>query len=92
MTRSARWAFVARLDDEIAALNVWLFFTQSLQRLVHRLVLQPLLVGELGQSGRRRPSRFAGLLRQFPRLQAIPAYIVGIGALPEQPHRSRADR
>jgi 2-polyprenyl-6-methoxyphenol hydroxylase-like FAD-dependent oxidoreductase len=58
-------------------------FTQSLQRLVHRLVLQPLLVGELGQSGRRRPSRFAGLLRQFPRLQAIPAYIVGIGALPE---------
>jgi hypothetical protein len=59
-------------------------FTQLLQRLVHRRVLQPLLVGELGQSGRRRPpSRFAGLLRQFPRLQAIPAYIVGIGALPE---------
>jgi hypothetical protein len=50
---------------------------------VHRLVLQPVLAGELGRGGRRRPSRLAGLLRRFPRLQAIPAYIVAIGVLPE---------
>jgi 2-polyprenyl-6-methoxyphenol hydroxylase-like FAD-dependent oxidoreductase len=57
--------------------------TQALQQLVHRLVLQPVLVGELGRAGRRRSSRLAGPLRQFPRLQAIPAYIVAIGVLPE---------
>jgi 2-polyprenyl-6-methoxyphenol hydroxylase-like FAD-dependent oxidoreductase len=57
--------------------------TQSLQRLVHRLVLQPVLAGELGRGGRRRPSRLAWLLRRFPRLQAIPAYMVAIGVLPE---------
>jgi hypothetical protein len=58
------------------------FVTQSLQRLVHRLVLQPVLSGELGLRERRRPSRLAGLQR-FPKLQAIPAYVVGIGVLPE---------
>jgi 2-polyprenyl-6-methoxyphenol hydroxylase-like FAD-dependent oxidoreductase len=59
------------------------YLTQSLQRLVHRLVLQPVLAGELGLRGRRGPSRLAGPLRQFPRLRAIPAYMVGIGVLPE---------
>jgi hypothetical protein len=61
------------------------FITQSLQQLVHRLVIQPVLAGELGQGARssRRPSRLARLLRRFPRLQAIPAYLVAIGALPE---------
>jgi 2-polyprenyl-6-methoxyphenol hydroxylase-like FAD-dependent oxidoreductase len=58
------------------------FVTQSLQRLVHRLVLQPVLAGELGLLDRRRPSRLGGL-RRFPKLQAIPAYVVGIGVLPE---------
>jgi 2-polyprenyl-6-methoxyphenol hydroxylase-like FAD-dependent oxidoreductase len=61
------------------------FITQSLQQLVHRLVIQPVLAGELGQGARspRRPSRLARLLRRFPGLQAIPAYLVAIGALPE---------
>ncbi|MCW3014917.1 MAG: FAD-dependent oxidoreductase [Solirubrobacterales bacterium] len=59
--------------------------TQSLQQLVHRHVIQPVLAGELGQggSGPRRPSRLARLLRRYPRLQAIPAYVVAIGLLPE---------
>jgi 2-polyprenyl-6-methoxyphenol hydroxylase-like FAD-dependent oxidoreductase len=59
--------------------------TQSLQRLVHRSVMQAALAGEQGEGGRRRrgPSRLARLLRRFPRLQAIPAYLVAIGALPE---------
>jgi 2-polyprenyl-6-methoxyphenol hydroxylase-like FAD-dependent oxidoreductase len=59
------------------------FVTQSLQRLVHRFVLQPVLTGELSRGGRRRDSRFAGPLRLIPRLQAILAYIVAIGVLPE---------
>lgn len=61
------------------------FLTQSLQQLAHRLVIQPVLAGKLGQggSGPRRPSRLARLLRRFPRLRAIPAYMVAIGALPE---------
>ena len=58
------------------------FVTQSLQRLVHRLVMQPVLAGELGPRHRRRPSRLAAL-RRYPKLQAIPAYVVGIGVLPE---------
>jgi 2-polyprenyl-6-methoxyphenol hydroxylase-like FAD-dependent oxidoreductase len=61
------------------------FLTQSLQQLAHRSVIQPVLAGELGHggSGPRRPSRLARLLRRFPRLQAIAAYMVAIGALPE---------
>jgi 2-polyprenyl-6-methoxyphenol hydroxylase-like FAD-dependent oxidoreductase len=58
------------------------FATQSLQRLAHRRVLGPVLAGDPG-SGSRGPSRLARLLRRFPRLQAIPAYMVAIGALPE---------
>jgi hypothetical protein len=59
--------------------------TQSLQRLLHARVMEPALAGERGQGGSRprRPSRLARLLHRFPRLQAIPAYLVGIGALPE---------
>jgi 2-polyprenyl-6-methoxyphenol hydroxylase-like FAD-dependent oxidoreductase len=61
------------------------FLTQSVQQLLHRLVFQPVLAGELGAggSGPRRPSRIARLLRRFPRLQAIPPYMVAIGVLPE---------
>jgi 2-polyprenyl-6-methoxyphenol hydroxylase-like FAD-dependent oxidoreductase len=62
------------------------FFTQSLQRLAHRLVIQPGLEGELGRGGGNgpsRPARLPRLLRRFPRLQAIPAYVVAIGLLPE---------
>jgi 2-polyprenyl-6-methoxyphenol hydroxylase-like FAD-dependent oxidoreductase len=59
------------------------FLTQSLQRLVHRFVMQPVLAGKPGARGRRRPSRLAWPLRKFPKLQAIPAYVIGIGVLPE---------
>jgi hypothetical protein len=45
--------------------------------------MQPVLAGELGPRGRRRPSRLAWPLRKFPKLQAIPAYVIGIGVLPE---------
>jgi 2-polyprenyl-6-methoxyphenol hydroxylase-like FAD-dependent oxidoreductase len=55
--------------------------TQSLQRLVHRLVLQPILAGKFGR--RTRPPVAARLLRRFPRLQGIPAYVIAIGVLPE---------
>jgi 2-polyprenyl-6-methoxyphenol hydroxylase-like FAD-dependent oxidoreductase len=59
--------------------------TQSLQRLAHQRVTEPVLAGELGRHGSnpRRPPRLARVLRRFPRLQAIPAYIVAIGVLPE---------
>jgi 2-polyprenyl-6-methoxyphenol hydroxylase-like FAD-dependent oxidoreductase len=59
--------------------------TQSVQQLLHRLVFQPILAGELGHdgSGPQRPSRLERLLRRFPGLQAIPAYMVAIGVLPE---------
>jgi 2-polyprenyl-6-methoxyphenol hydroxylase-like FAD-dependent oxidoreductase len=56
--------------------------TQSLQRLLHRLVFEPVLAGQAG-SGAPRPSRLIRLLGRFPRLQAIPAYLFAIGALPE---------
>jgi 2-polyprenyl-6-methoxyphenol hydroxylase-like FAD-dependent oxidoreductase len=61
------------------------FVTQSLQQVAHRLLLQPVLAGERGRGAGspRRPSRLARLLGRFPHLQAIPAYIVAIGVLPE---------
>jgi 2-polyprenyl-6-methoxyphenol hydroxylase-like FAD-dependent oxidoreductase len=69
------------------------FLTQSLQQLAHRFVIKPVLAGDLGQRG--APSRLARLLRRFPRLQAIPAYMLAIGALPEHApsfaRRSRAE-
>jgi 2-polyprenyl-6-methoxyphenol hydroxylase-like FAD-dependent oxidoreductase len=59
--------------------------TQSLQQLVHRLVFQPILAGKRGPgtSVPRRPSPLTRLLRRFPWLDAIPASMVAIGALPE---------
>jgi 2-polyprenyl-6-methoxyphenol hydroxylase-like FAD-dependent oxidoreductase len=56
--------------------------TQSVQRLLHRLVFQPVLAGRAA-GGARGPSRLVRLLRRFPRLQAIPPYMFAIGALPE---------
>jgi 2-polyprenyl-6-methoxyphenol hydroxylase-like FAD-dependent oxidoreductase len=56
--------------------------TQSLQRLAHRFVIRPALAGELGQGG-AGAGRTTRLARRFPRLAAIPAYLVAIGALPE---------
>jgi 2-polyprenyl-6-methoxyphenol hydroxylase-like FAD-dependent oxidoreductase len=61
------------------------FLTQSLQQLAHRFVIQPVLAGEIDQrrSAGSMPSPLARLLRRFPGLQAIPAYLLAIGALPE---------
>jgi 2-polyprenyl-6-methoxyphenol hydroxylase-like FAD-dependent oxidoreductase len=56
--------------------------TQSLQRLLHRLVFQPVLGGQAG-SGTPAPPRLFRLLGRSPRLRAIPAYLFAIGALPE---------
>jgi 2-polyprenyl-6-methoxyphenol hydroxylase-like FAD-dependent oxidoreductase len=56
--------------------------TQSLQRLLHRLVFQPVLAGQAG-SGTPAPPRLFRLLGRSPRLRAIPAYLFAIGALPE---------
>jgi 2-polyprenyl-6-methoxyphenol hydroxylase-like FAD-dependent oxidoreductase len=75
--------------DELARVQArrWAptFVTQLLQRLAHRFVFQPVLAGERGHSrgGRGRPSRLTRVLQRFPRLQAIPAYVVAIGVLPE---------
>jgi 2-polyprenyl-6-methoxyphenol hydroxylase-like FAD-dependent oxidoreductase len=63
------------------------FITQALQQLAHHFVLEPVLLGELRETDVRRPSRLARLLQRFPRLQAIPAYIVAIGVLPEHAPR-----
>jgi 2-polyprenyl-6-methoxyphenol hydroxylase-like FAD-dependent oxidoreductase len=57
------------------------FVTQWLQRLAHRFLFQPALAGERHVG--RRPSGLVRSLRRFPRLQAILAYIVAIGVLPE---------
>jgi 2-polyprenyl-6-methoxyphenol hydroxylase-like FAD-dependent oxidoreductase len=61
------------------------FLTQSLQQLAHRFVIQPVLAREGGQRGSAgsKPPPLARLLRRFPGLQAIPAYLLAIGALPE---------
>jgi 2-polyprenyl-6-methoxyphenol hydroxylase-like FAD-dependent oxidoreductase len=61
------------------------FVTQSLQRLAHRLVIQPELSGRRGRGGGRpgRPTWLRRLPRRFARLQAIPAYIFAIGLFPE---------
>jgi 2-polyprenyl-6-methoxyphenol hydroxylase-like FAD-dependent oxidoreductase len=56
--------------------------TQSLQRLAHRFVIRPALAGELGPGG-AGAGRTTRVARRFPRLAAIPAYLVAIGALPE---------
>ncbi|WP_189053376.1 FAD-dependent oxidoreductase [Longimycelium tulufanense] len=58
--------------------------TQGLQRLAHAALLGPAISGQLPRigSGDREP-RLVRLARRFPRLQVIPAYLVGIGLLPE---------
>jgi 2-polyprenyl-6-methoxyphenol hydroxylase-like FAD-dependent oxidoreductase len=56
-------------------------FTQSLQRLAHRFVIAPRLGQEPGAAS--GSPRLARMVRRFPRLQAIPAYVVAIGVLPE---------
>jgi 2-polyprenyl-6-methoxyphenol hydroxylase-like FAD-dependent oxidoreductase len=71
------------------------FVTQSLQQLLHRFLIQPVLGGDVEQGGSapRKRSRLARLLRSR-RVRAIPAYILAIGVLPEHvpPFARRAAR
>jgi 2-polyprenyl-6-methoxyphenol hydroxylase-like FAD-dependent oxidoreductase len=77
------------------------FVTQSLQRLVHQLVIKPRLAGELGRTRARRigPAWLHWPQRQLARLRPILAYIIAIGLFPEhapsfarRPERSRTSR
>jgi 2-polyprenyl-6-methoxyphenol hydroxylase-like FAD-dependent oxidoreductase len=57
-------------------------FTQGLQRLAHRVLLAPALDGTAGIQDGKVPAPVK-LMRRFPALQAIPAYVVAIGLRPE---------
>lgn len=59
--------------------------TQTVQRIVHALVLGRALRGDIGLigSGTGKLPLPVRLLQRFPALQAIPATAVGIGLLPE---------
>jgi 2-polyprenyl-6-methoxyphenol hydroxylase-like FAD-dependent oxidoreductase len=74
------------------------FVTQSLQRLVHQLVIRPRLAGELGRTRARRvgPAWLRWPQGQLARLRPILAYIIAVGLFPEhapsfarRPERSR---
>jgi 2-polyprenyl-6-methoxyphenol hydroxylase-like FAD-dependent oxidoreductase len=77
------------------------FVTQSLQRLVHQLVIKPRLAGDLGRTPARRigPAWLRPPQRQLARLRPILAYIIAIGLFPEhapsfarRPERSRTSK
>jgi 2-polyprenyl-6-methoxyphenol hydroxylase-like FAD-dependent oxidoreductase len=53
--------------------------TQTLQRVLHRGFLGPILRGEEANP----PAALMGLVERFPQLSAVPAYIVGVGIRPE---------
>lgn len=53
--------------------------TQAFQRFMHDTVLKPVLAG--GESA--PPAAALGMLRRFPRLATLPAYLVGTGLLSE---------
>jgi len=52
---------------------------QSLQRLLHRGVVAPIV------EGRRMgpPAPVLALLRRFPQVSYLPAYLIGVGVRPE---------
>jgi 2-polyprenyl-6-methoxyphenol hydroxylase-like FAD-dependent oxidoreductase len=52
---------------------------QTLQRLMHRAIVEPVLAGRLG--GPPRPVRW--LARVFPPATVVPAYLIGVGLRPE---------
>jgi hypothetical protein len=54
---------------------------QTGQRIVHRVVFGRQLTPRAGRGAGRVPG--VGLLRRFPVLQVVPAYLVAIGPLPE---------
>lgn len=53
---------------------------QGLQRIMHRLVAVPALDGRLIAP----PAAVLGLMRRVPLLRIVPAYLIGIGPLPER--------
>ena len=58
--------------------------TQSLQRLLHRRVFEPVLSGDTGVGGGRRPPpRLVAVLQRHCGVQAILARIIAIGVLSE---------
>ncbi|SHG06117.1 FAD-dependent oxidoreductase [Streptoalloteichus hindustanus] len=57
--------------------------TQTVQRLIHRGLLDRALSGRISVVNRTRPPRVVRLLQRFPRLQVVPAYLFGVGLLPE---------
>ncbi|GAA1336245.1 FAD-dependent oxidoreductase [Saccharothrix algeriensis] len=57
--------------------------TQAIQRLIQNAFLRPALEGSARVATGRAP-RPVALLQRYPLLQAIPAYLVGIGLMPER--------
>ncbi|MEV0671424.1 FAD-dependent oxidoreductase [Mycobacterium sp. NPDC050441] len=53
--------------------------TQGLQRILHRQVIAPVMAG----AEIRPPGALLNVVRKFPQLTAIPAYLVGTGVRPE---------
>jgi 2-polyprenyl-6-methoxyphenol hydroxylase-like FAD-dependent oxidoreductase len=54
--------------------------TQTVQRILHRVVLAAVLQG---REAARPPAALLKLLERFPQLTVIPAYLVGVGLLPQ---------
>jgi 2-polyprenyl-6-methoxyphenol hydroxylase-like FAD-dependent oxidoreductase len=54
--------------------------TQTLQRVMHRVLLAFVLQG---QEAARPPTALLKLLTRFPPLTVIPAYVIGVGLLPQ---------
>ncbi|MFI0417877.1 FAD-dependent oxidoreductase [Spongiactinospora sp. 9N601] len=52
---------------------------QTLQRILHRMVIYPIVKGE--RSG--PPEPIVRLMRRFPKASFVPAYLIGIGLRPE---------
>ena len=55
--------------------------TQAVQRVLHRFLLAAVLQG---REAARPPDAILKLLQRFPQLTGVPAYIVGVGLLPQQ--------
>jgi 2-polyprenyl-6-methoxyphenol hydroxylase-like FAD-dependent oxidoreductase len=54
--------------------------TQTVQRVLHRALLAAVLQG---REAARPPAALLNLLERFPQLTGIPAYLVGVGLLPQ---------
>ena len=54
--------------------------TQTLQRIMHRVLLASVLQGH---QAARPPAALLNLLERVPQLTAVPAYIIGVGLLPQ---------